>query len=1765
MKKSLFIYIFFLQILGLVFSFDAFAYNIQVQEENNGIKLKISEIEPNYLTKESRLTLNTTSIYTSINPNSELKSEAILIPFCLPEKLIGNINYNISKSKTQKFDKNIPAINDYSIEITKYNDNLNYRVGFLYIQPFKLAGNSLEYINEIEISLEFDQNVGISDKQTENYLRNYIINKKHFDYLDLKESPKANLINPINSWYDKTKNYLEIKTTSDELCVINKDSIIKYLPQLGSKDLKYLHLLNRGNEVYLGTFPDGFAFIGSRPKGDTTWLNSYSKYESFFLYYDESSEGLRYSTFPNVNASKELEFVRLNKHFEDEKEYAVGYDYIQTRTCKGEYWLWKIIEPYSNNTFEYPIDFTPYSNSSDSAKLEIGFSSVRLNSTKGWFRGHHYRVDINNKKIDDEIVKDGEYYKLNYSISNNDFSGSSSKFYFKTTGVLDSTMVLVTNDYIGLDYFNIETKILPVLSKDVTDFYVDKLSQNSSVRIKNFAGAKFIIDEINNYFLYDSNSGSEKIISLESDKEYHLYCSDNKGKQPEFNSVNSTDYLNKLNKANVLVITHHSLKSGVDSLIKATKKYNPSLNYFVADIDDIYKEFNYGNKSPHAIRDFVHLTQTDWQKSAPKYVFIIGDANLDSRNFIEKSSIVDLVPSYGWPYSDFWYTTQGDSVNNKPEIAISRLTAQSNIDIFNYIDKLNGFYNSELNPWKKTFLLLSGGGDGEGEAFENYMKYAFAPVLVEPNLCADTLTVHKSDNNATGESDGQKIMSIINKGVGFTTFLGHGSPTVFDVDGWNSKLLNNKDKYGFLLTISCNSSAFGESNVTSRNEEYVLEKDKGFISAAGSTFVTSVMLGVELQNNINLFLADTSMRIRNYAELINLSKYKLLAYGSEYQNREAYAYQFTILGDPLLNVYPSKYAELYFLKDYVKFQNPQNTTITENDNFITITGTLFNNGYNIDKPFRLIAVRNYNNKLDTYSFKMNDICFKNNFKFTIPIKDKPGTHRITIIADVDNNNREDSKANNIYSFDFDVFKIGLLAFEPLPYWNVSATNPEFRVINPIKLDGKIKYDFKIIDRSDSLNNTIIQSTQDEITIDSNFIDWKPKALFSPNQSLIFACRYSIESGFESEWNIIPFYTANIPIADSARLVISSKEEWQEQKLENLGFTKKNNKETLSLVFDKINTKIESSLEDTLNHISQSKINVNGNDIIWTQSAGIRPRGLNLVNLNGETGEVKSKRTYDSFGDDSSSIKFMEYIKDSVDITDIILFTICDRAFHVPMLRVPQDSPGSIDSMKIFFKSLGSKFADEIGYNTAYCFAASRNPKNSFIKEAIDTTGTQLLVIDTSFTFNRFNGQLETRIVGPARKWISINPDINFSNDSSSVEIKIYGINKKDLSEVLLGTFKNQLHIDLTSLNALIYTKLKIIAKLQNEKYISANKQASISSINVNFIPLNEYAIYNHLTYMNADSLERGDSVIFHTTVRNLSKRIPSMLTELKFVGGDVFNNVEYHKTFVPSLAPDQKYEYSFTRFTDKYLKGQNDFFITINDSTNIDEFFTFNNDSEKSLFIIEDTLKPWFEMYVDDKLVTNKDFVQIKPKIKIKIHDNSRMPIYDIKNWAFRLNAKWKSLKPVTYTSFDRDITLKGEFEYESDSLDYGENFFSLYSLDGNGIRDTFNIVLNVSQNGLVEKLVNFPNPFAEITYFKFVYKAPITDATARIEIYDYNGREVNKLYYHIRIGENDMFWDGKDYYGNELPIGFYLYKIYITNVEEIYVEPIFGKFMILR
>ncbi len=1269
-----------------------------------------------------------------------------------------------------------------------------------------------------------------------------------------------------------------------------------------------------------------------------------------------------------------------------------------------------------------------------------------------------------------------------------------------------------------------------------------------------------IFENLENYIsgLYEfikHNGGKsnqfEKV--FEANKDYVLQINDlNSVEKAKVYKVNESNLKNTEINPELLIIAHEKFTEFANNYANFRAERN-SLTYALVQIEDIYKEFNFGKKSPHAIKDYLKWCYRN-KLTAPKYVVFIGGASWDARFILPASFKHDYIPSYGKPVSDYWYALL-ENDDFVPELIVGRIPVQSEEQANIYFEKLKTCENVKNAPWQKEYLLLSGGSTPFERASFLTIMFNIAQMLKNSNLCADTTIINKKVESAVAENEAGEIIRNVNAGKLWTFFFGHGSATLLDLDGWQAERLNNAGRYGIFSSFSCNTGAFAEPNVISRNEDYLFTANRGFIGASSATGVGFVDVQSELlRKTIEAYLAGGNS---SYIELINKAKVQLTRNVQEINT----ILQYSFIGDPLLSLKINDKPNLYFVENSIEVTNIRNEKIiVESDSVAQITGLVYNQGRRYDEKVEFLLVREYNGMLDTLFMEFPSFCQSDAFTCFLNVASMPGLHKFWIIIDPENKTQSEDTTNKTYAGSFEVLNTGLLPLDPLNLWDVSSNKPEFRFINPLGNDTSFSYSFKIWDNPDTSSIPFYISQTDEVSLYENYIDWEPKIALIQNTQYWLEGKAILKSeGNQSKTNSLFFsFTANNSVIDTiAQWQIFGRNQLEQGTFDDLCFSKMNENDVLIIDSVFVPYKIAGA---ALQSKRFSDINIDGTIYITTPPTH---RGFNLLVLSPVDFSAKRLRVFDTWSDssdlksDSTSIKFVEFLRDSVEYGDYLLLTTCDESTRLLNYHKKLKTTGSMDTLRTVLKEYGSALIDSLELSSTFTMLTRRGFPE-LTKELWSGIG-DTCIIQGNFIKYLKNGNYLTQKVGPAQKWFSINNIVKTEFDS--VLIEIVGLNK-NMFPVILKSVNFDDNIDLSDISANEYPYLSFTIYLKRKE--NADNPA-FGGLNCNFVPSPELAIIKSQTNFSEKNILRADDISITYQVQNIAKRgnaniskslLTNTTTELKNV---------ILESEIPLISRNDYDEMQF-QFDTEQLNGNVSALYEIDLRNQLNELYSFNNITLDNYNVYEDTIKPQIKLFIDDVEIKDGAYVAVRPHFKVELHDNSRLAVESDESLKVRINSRIQladNTEDYEFIGKGKETPIKAILNFKSDSLDWDENILTVYATDASGNRDTLRLSVFCSLNGFVKNLGNYPNPATSATTITFDIKAPGQENRAIIDIYDIYGRKVRTIEQIASIGKNEVLWDCTDEEGNQVASGVYNYLLTIKG--RTYFEPTSSNLLIVR
>ena len=282
-------------------------------------------------------------------------------------------------------------------------------------------------------------------------------------------------------------------------------------------------------------------------------------------------------------------------------------------------------------------------------------------------------------------------------------------------------------------------------------------------------------------------------------------------------------------KADLVIISRQEF---FDAL-KPLQKLRQSQGYKVAvvDVEEIYNDFNYGNKSPQAIKDFLGFALANW-KRAPRFVLLAGDATFDPKNYLGGNG--DLVPTklidteFMETASDDWFATFSSS--GLAELAMGRLPVRTPEEAAAVVGKIVAYDSSRPSDGILLVADKNVGYDFDGS--NDRLRGLIPSTFKVEEIGRSSL----DDVTAKG-----RLLGAINQGQKIVNYTGHGN-----VEQWKDNLLTaddaaaltNRDSLSLFVLMTCLNGYFHDASVVSLGEALLKNERGGAVAVWASTGMT---------------------------------------------------------------------------------------------------------------------------------------------------------------------------------------------------------------------------------------------------------------------------------------------------------------------------------------------------------------------------------------------------------------------------------------------------------------------------------------------------------------------------------------------------------------------------------------------------------------------------------------------------------------------------------------------------------------------------------------------------------------------------------------------------------------------------------------------------------------------------------------------------------------------------------------------------------------
>lgn len=416
------------------------------------------------------------------------------------------------------------------------------------------------------------------------------------------------------------------------------------------------------------------------------------------------------------------------------------------------------------------------------------------------------------------------------------------------------------------------------------------------------------------------------------------------------------------------------------------------------------------------------------------------------------------------------------------------------------------------------------------------------------------------------------------------------------------------------------------------------------------------------------------------------------------------------------------------------------------------------------------------------------------------------------------------------------------------------------------------------------------------------------------------------------------------------------------------------------------------------------------------------------------------------------------------------------------------------------------------------------------------------------TFTDANGYLVTDWVGPAKKWNSLIVNINNPSPTATYKINLFGLNS---STRLVDTLFQDITPDfsLSNINSQTYPFLKASIMLHDSSFGVVN-QISIEGINFDYISYPEVFVSNNSLEVEPDSILQGLNTTLKVKVFNAGlSQADSITVKLYLINAD-----SLFTTFNYSLPSDSSVTLSHS-FNTSPLIFENSLRAII--EPNEREFYSFNNQVDKTFYVSRDSINPKFNITFDGRDILDGDIISSEPVVYMSLEDNSPLPLDTTNFTIVHNNIPLRFSNPDLSFSYSPYPNSKAEIVW-TPKLNDGRHVLEVLAKDAsNNFFDTtsYRKIFYVYNDPDLRQVYNYPNPFKDDTYFTFELRGVNPPEEFRIKVYTIAGRlirEINIPPSSLQIGFNKIYWDGRDEDGDEIANGLYFYKIISKQGDEV-------------
>lgn len=288
--------------------------------------------------------------------------------------------------------------------------------------------------------------------------------------------------------------------------------------------------------------------------------------------------------------------------------------------------------------------------------------------------------------------------------------------------------------------------------------------------------------------------------------------------------------------ADIVMITYPDFVSHLTPLVNLRESQGHTVQ--VVTTDQIFDDYNYGERSPFALRSFLQNAVGRWQRK-PQAVLLVGDASMDPRNYLGFGDF-DFVPTRiietaaMKTASDDWFT---DFVQNGyATIATGRLPSRTASDVDLMVSKIVGYeQGTYAGSWNSQVVLIA-----DQNVDTNFTSAATSAASALPSSLQTSQILADGIDPSTVHTE---ILEALNKGALLVDYSGHGAEQQWSFvdlfDNTDVAMLSNGGRLPVYLLIDCLNGLFQDVYAQSLAKALILAPNGGAVAVWASSGFTN--------------------------------------------------------------------------------------------------------------------------------------------------------------------------------------------------------------------------------------------------------------------------------------------------------------------------------------------------------------------------------------------------------------------------------------------------------------------------------------------------------------------------------------------------------------------------------------------------------------------------------------------------------------------------------------------------------------------------------------------------------------------------------------------------------------------------------------------------------------------------------------------------------------------------------------------------------------